>query len=126
MVGGFAGANPHGTECTCVEHCVIDDYFPLDNGTGADLTQREQIDPRGQGLSSTRKNGADSRICEPGEMYTIYDAKDVLGNLSGDLKMIVERSARWTGIDCDFICRVVERYERRLMRWWSDHRERGR
>jgi RNA polymerase I-specific transcription initiation factor RRN7 len=84
--------------------------------------QDERPSLRGQGLPPTKKNDGDMVILEPGEMYTVYDAKDVLGNLSGDLKMIVEKSARWAGIDCDFVCGLVERYERRLVRWWNDRR----
>lgn len=109
------------TQCTWSEHRVIDNYFPLANGT-AYLMQDERPGLRGRGLPPTKKNDGDMDILEPGEMYTIYDAKDVLGNLSGDLKMIVEKSARWVGIDCDFVCGLVERYERRLVRWWNDRR----
>lgn len=59
-------------------------------------------------------------------MYTIYEAKDVLGNIPGDLEIVVDRCARWAGIRCDYLCGVVERYERRLVRWWQDkRRERG-
>ena len=111
---------------TKTAHRAIDNYFPLADGT-ADRQQGERPGLRGRGLSSTKENDGDMGILEPGEMYTIYDAKDVLGNLSGDLKMIVEKSARWAGIDCDFVCGVVERYERRLVRWWNDrqHGQKG-
>lgn len=128
MVSGVAGLgtnvmlNAHGH--TQAEHRVVDNYFPLANGT-ADLTQGEQPCLRGLGLASTKKNDGDIGILEPGEMYTVYDAKDVLGNISGDLKMVVEKSARWAGTDCDFVCGVVERYERRLVRWWNE-RQHGR
>ncbi|KAG8218582.1 hypothetical protein J3R82DRAFT_4223 [Butyriboletus roseoflavus] len=105
------------------EHRVVENYFPLTNGT-ADLTPGKQPCLRGRGLSSTKKNDGDTGILEPGDMYTIYDAKDVLGNLCGDLGMVVEKSARWAGTDCDFVCGVVERYERRLVRWW--HGQKGR
>lgn len=125
MVGGLTR---HGTNVTlnargrtATAHRVIDNYFPLAGGTG-NRQQGERPSLRGRGLSSTKENDGDMGILEPGEMYTIYDAKDVLGNLSGDLKMIVERSARWAGVDCDFVCGVVERYERRLVRWWNDRR----
>ena len=125
MVGGLTRhgtnvmLNAHGY--TNTEHRVIDNYFPLANGT-ADLMQDKRPGLRGCGLPSTGKNDMGMGILEPGEMYTIYDAKDVLGNLSGDLKMIVEKSARWAGVDRDSVCGVVERYERRLARWWNDRR----
>lgn len=112
------------SKCTWAERRVVDDYFPLANGT-ADLTGGEQPYLRGRGLSSTKKNEGDINILEPGEMYTIYDTKDVLGNLPADLKMVVEKSARWVGTDCDFVCGVVERYERRLVRWWHGQRGEG-
>lgn len=128
MVSGVArsgtnvGLNAHGH--TKTEHRVVENYFPMANGT-ADLTRGKQPCLRGRGLSSTNTNGEDIGILEPGEMYTIYDAKDVLGNLCGDLKMVVEKSARWAGTDCDFVCEVVERYERRLVRWWHGRRGEG-
>lgn len=109
---------------TKTEHRVVDNYFPLANGNP---TQDERPGLRGGGLSPTKTNDGNMGILEPGEMYTIYDAKDVLGNLSGEVKMLVEKSAQWAGVDCDFVCGVVERYERRLVRWWHDkgHERKG-
>ncbi|KAF8556951.1 hypothetical protein OG21DRAFT_424311 [Imleria badia] len=85
--------------------------------------QDERPGLRGGGLSPTKTSDGNTGILEPGEMYTIYDAQDVLGNLSGEVKMMVEKSARWAGIDCDFMCGVVERYEGRVVRWWNGRRQ---
>lgn len=108
------------------EHSIIiDDYFPLASGT-VNLARSKPPDLRGRGLSSTRGSGAKSGALKPGEKYTIYDAKDVLGTLPGDLKMIMERSAGWAGIGSDELCGVVEWYERRLLRWWHETRQPGK
>ena len=53
-----------------------------------------------------------------GELYKIYNARDVLGALPADLELVVRRASRWTGVSEDHICRVVEHFERRMRRWW--------
>lgn len=100
----------------------MENYFPLADGT-AGVTREERPGLRERGLAPTERSNGDMSVLAPGEMYTIYDAKDVLGNLSDDLKTVIERSARWAGVDCDFVCGIVERYERRLVRWWNDRRQ---
>lgn len=61
---------------------------------------------------------------KPGEGYTIYNTQDVLGTVPEDYALVVGRAARWTGVDEEYIYGVVERYERRLVRWWDGMRRR--
>ncbi|KAF9226549.1 hypothetical protein BS17DRAFT_794039 [Gyrodon lividus] len=103
------------------EHRILDNYFPLTNGitkvTGHTANLRDKL------FSSMQENDGDFGMPEPGESYTIYHSQDILGNLSPELELLVQKSARWAGVDSDFLCGVVEGYERRLMRWWNAERQ---
>lgn len=61
--------------------------------------------------------GATPAAPRPGESYKIYHAQDILGSVSGEYELILERAARWCGVDDETIYAVVERFERRLLRW---------
>jgi hypothetical protein len=56
-------------------------------------------------------------VLRPGESYKIYHAHDVLGSVSEEYALIVERAARWCGVEEETIYAVVERFERRLLMW---------
>lgn len=58
---------------------------------------------------------ADARVLPPGKLYTIYSTSDVLGSLPADYETVVRRAALWAGVDEDYICGVVERFERRFV-----------
>lgn len=62
---------------------------------------------------------ADSTPAAPrlGESYKIYHAQDTLGSVSDEYELILERAARWCGVDDKTIYAVVERFERRFLRW---------
>ena len=61
--------------------------------------------------------GAAPAVIRPGESYKIYHSHDVLGSVSGEYALIVERAARWCGVEDETIYAVVERFERRFLRW---------
>ncbi|KIJ70044.1 hypothetical protein HYDPIDRAFT_79247 [Hydnomerulius pinastri MD-312] len=105
------------------EHRILDNYFPLANGIAEVTPTALMADLKVQGLSSTKVNDDNLGVIEPGESYTIYHSRDTLGNLSPELDLLVQRSAGWAGVDGDFLCGVVERYERRLVRWWTAERQ---
>ncbi|KAH7887669.1 hypothetical protein F5I97DRAFT_2010694 [Phlebopus sp. FC_14] len=104
-------------------HRILDSYFPLTNRNAAVTPSGLMADLKAKRLPSTTENVHDVDILEPGESYTIYHSGDVLGSLAPELDLVVQKSARWTGVSCDVICGVVERYERRLVRWWNGERE---
>ena len=54
----------------------------------------------------------------PGQAYVIHHSQDILGALPKDYELLIARASEWTGVSQDYICGVVERYERRLARWW--------
>lgn len=41
----------------------------------------------------------------------------MLGSVSEEYELVVERAARWCGIGDEVIYAVVERFERRFLRW---------
>ncbi|KAL1761086.1 hypothetical protein FB107DRAFT_201738 [Schizophyllum commune] len=67
--------------------------------------------------------GKDSR---PGEHYPVFNARDVLGTLPQPLGLVVARGARWVGVPEAHVGGVVEKYERRFVRWWQTDRRRSR
>jgi len=69
---------------------------------------------------------ADERVLRPGESYTIHSTSDVLGSLPADYETVVRRAAHWTGVDEDYVCGVVERFERRFVTWWDKARKKER
>ncbi|KIJ20244.1 hypothetical protein PAXINDRAFT_96478 [Paxillus involutus ATCC 200175] len=109
-------AGPHSDE-----HRILDNYFPMTNGETK--VTSHTVDVKDRPFSSTKENDEDSGTLEPGESYTIYHSRDILGELSPELEILIQRCARWVGVDNDFVCGVVERYERRLMRWWNAERQ---
>ena len=61
--------------------------------------------------------GATTTVLRPGESHKIYAAHDILGTVSGDYALVIERAARWCDVEDSTIYAVVERFERRFMRW---------
>lgn len=62
----------------------------------------------------------------PGQNYPIYNTQDILGTVSEDLELVVARAARWAGVDEDYVLGVVERFERRVLRWWENVKRKER
>ncbi|PFH52800.1 hypothetical protein AMATHDRAFT_73927 [Amanita thiersii Skay4041] len=55
----------------------------------------------------------------PGAEYTIWSGRDVFGNVPEEYWEIIKKAARWTGVDEDYLCDVIDKYEGRLMSWWK-------
>ena len=70
--------------------------------------------------------GAATAALRPGESYKIYYARDILGSVSEEYALVVERAARWCGIEDETIYAVVERFERRFLRWKKKKDELGK
>jgi hypothetical protein len=66
--------------------------------------------------------GVTSTVLHPGESYKIYYAHDVLGSVSDEYALVVERAARWCGVEDEMIYAVVERFERRFL-WWKKKKD---
>lgn len=111
----------------CRTDQILDNYFPLST---ADCGRSEVTDPHTdvQGLASTKihKDETDDDDLQPAESYIIFHSRDVLGNLPKEQALIITRSAKWVGVNDDYLCGVVERFERRLQRWYHKERRRER
>lgn len=74
------------------------------------LPAQDPVDP-------TPKEGTAVTVLRPGESHKIYHARDILGSVSKEYELVVERAARWCGVGDEVIYAVVERLERRFLRW---------
>lgn len=87
----------------------------------------EEGKDRGRTLVSATLMGEEGdEGLRPGEGYRIYNSRDVMGTLPVDYETVLGRGARWTGVDGEYLGGVVEKYERRVMRWWEGQRRRAR
>ena len=73
-------------------------------------------------MTATRPHEESSDL-RPGQAYPIYNSQDILGALPDDYEKLLRRATHWTGVDEHYISSVVERYERRLVRWWRTERK---
>ncbi len=105
---------------------MIRDYFPLTRHSSTpDEGVRSEVfeDSLPDAMSAVRIHENSSNL-GPGNAYAIYHTQDVLGSLPEDYEKIVNRAATWAGVEEDYVCGVVERFERRLARWWDKVRRR--
>lgn len=115
------------------ERRILDEYFPL-NTEGQDRREGDRRRAQEQELVVGRRRAMTMTVGgheekknegrKPGEGYTVYNTQDVLGTVPEGYALVVGRAARWTGVDSEYIYGVVERYERRLVRWWDGMRRR--
>ncbi|OSD04228.1 hypothetical protein PYCCODRAFT_1387083 [Trametes coccinea BRFM310] len=108
---------------------VTTDHFPLGEGRTSPLEMFDESfgeDPTPPAMSA---NAVDDRpdVLGPGQDYHIYNTQDILGTVPDDLEAVVSRAAQWAGMDQDYVLGVVERFERRVLRWLESlkRKERG-
>ena len=68
-------------------------------------------------MESASTDGAMIAVLRPGESHKIYRSHDILGSVSKEYGLVVERAARWCGVGDEVIYATVERFERRFLRW---------
>jgi hypothetical protein len=66
-------------------------------------------------LSQTE--GADT--LKAGQGYRIYAARDLLGKVSEELERVIGRGAQWVGVEEEYVWAVLEKFEKRLVHWWT-------
>ena len=86
----------------------------------------EDEDPTVKSTMTANAIDKDHAHLRPGEQYTIYHTQDILGSLPADLELVVERAAKWAGVDDDYVAAVVERLERRVLKWWDRQQRKER
>ncbi|KAI9063267.1 hypothetical protein FKP32DRAFT_1572264 [Trametes sanguinea] len=98
---------------------VTTDHFPL--GESRTLPPEAGEESSGGVLAqpAMSANAVDDRpeVLRPGQGYHIYNTQDILGTVPDELDAVVSRAAQWAGVDQDYVLGVVERFERRVMRW---------
>ncbi|KAM6495809.1 hypothetical protein JOM56_008515 [Amanita muscaria] len=116
--GALLGTNQ---ENQAPENGMVNGRFPLQGRTNErssdrnnqELTQGRRILP--MTATSVRPGG---KGMPPGKDYWIWSGRDVLGILPSELWETMKRGGQWGGVDEEYICSLVEKYEERLFRWW--------
>ncbi|KAH9899892.1 hypothetical protein C8Q73DRAFT_638114 [Cubamyces lactineus] len=109
---------------------VTTDHFPLSKDTALEPTSEENVSSELPPQPAMNANLVDDRpdVLRPGQDYRIYNTQDILGTVPEDLEVVVLRAAKWAGVDENYVLGVVERFERRVLRWLESakRKERGR
>ena len=61
----------------------------------------------------------------PGQVYSVYNTQDVLGSIPDQYAGVLCRAARLVGVGDDYLSGVIEKYERRLVRWWDGEKRKS-
>ncbi|KAI0349413.1 hypothetical protein OH77DRAFT_1499561 [Trametes cingulata] len=107
---------------------VTTDHFPLPEHTSPSSTSVTGNSPEKPPDSPMHATAVDenSDAVRPGQNYPIYNTQDILGTVPEDLELVVGRAARWAGVDEDYVLGVVERFERRVVRWMESVKRKER
>lgn len=98
---------------------TISDFYPVNRRDAAPVENMAvNTASRESGMSGTPLS-LDEEALLPGQAYAVYNTLDLLGVLPQDYEALVKRAAHWAGVDHDYVCSVVEYYERRLLRSWK-------
>ncbi|KAI0375615.1 hypothetical protein BV20DRAFT_933153 [Pilatotrama ljubarskyi] len=107
---------------------VTTDHFPLPDEPSPALTE-DRAHPAELAAQPTMHATAvddKSDTLRPGQNYPIYNTQDILGTVPEDLELVVRRAARWAGVEEDYVLGVVERFERRVVRWMESVKRKER
>jgi len=105
---------------------LLEDYFPIRKGNSTaqkNMTTLEDV-PTYPKLRANRSKADNPEAMLPGQPYTIFNAQDVLGTLPEEYELVVSRAARWAGVPDEYLSSVIERFERRVVRWWDGEKKR--
>jgi len=107
------------------ERNILEDYFPLAIGNSISEDNMVHDVPSYPKLPSNDLNHGDAEDAVlPGQSYTIFSALDVLGTLPEEYELVVSRASRWAGVPEEYLSSVVEKFERRVVRWWEGEKRR--
>ncbi|KAL0070682.1 hypothetical protein AAF712_001903 [Marasmius tenuissimus] len=102
---------------------LLKNYFalaePRETGRNQQKMPESRIPTRPK-FNRTDVSTSDEKRVRPGESYTIHHSRDVTGTMNEEMELVVRRGAQWVGISEDYLCGVVEKYERRFARWWKE------
>ncbi|KAL0949478.1 hypothetical protein HGRIS_009531 [Hohenbuehelia grisea] len=105
---------------------VLERFFPLEGDRMAcDASRGREAYPQPD-LHANLPVESPHAGLGPGDEYKIYQGRDVLGNIGDDLEVVVARASQWVGVSNNEMLGVVETYERRVVRWWTNAKRRSR
>lgn len=106
---------------------MVKDYFPVEEQPGVlGRGSREDAAYVSHILPANNAAAKDGVVClVPGQKQLIFSRHDILGTLPPEFQLVADRAAQWVGVETDDLCAVVERMERRALRWWGKERKRG-
>jgi RNA polymerase I-specific transcription initiation factor RRN7 len=107
------------------DHQVLREHFPMQDSPQAPVDARATELP-GWNLAGSSISEEVNGELGPGKNYAIFNSRDILGVLPGDLELILERGVKWLGVEMPYMCGVVEKYEHRLRAWWQRESRRRR
>lgn len=116
------------TDQTCLARNAATDQFPLHLDKEAsenDIENHDEDHSDGPDFSANMITDCVDQL-QPGEEYTIYNTQDILGSLPPDLELVISRAAKWAGVEDNYVCGAVERFERRVLRWWDRQQRKER
>ncbi|KAF7977443.1 hypothetical protein HWV62_3609 [Athelia sp. TMB] len=123
------GPNPDFCEKTLLRpgkeaQTTLVDYFPLSKES-PDLQM--SVEPFPFPLPRVLKEWNEDATpgWRPGQVYTVYNTQDILGSIPDQYAGILCRAARLVGVADDYLNGVIEKYERRLMRWWDGEKRKS-
>lgn len=104
---------------------ILATYFPLNehayNEGDAGVTREEDEVVREMEAASADETS----VLIPGAVVSMYRGVDVTGLMPADYDVVLSAAATWSGFAAADVAVVVERYERRLVRWWRSRRVPG-
>lgn len=105
---------------TVPENVLLDAWFPLQRGgpPAHDPPLRTSCQQRRVIPMKAIVAQPNGESLPPGMNYAVWNGRDVLGELPSEYLNVVRRGASLAGVDEDYIGRLVEKYEERLMSWW--------
>ena len=115
------------SDATLERNAAID-FFPLDLEKKELQKERRQRPPTAPAIMQATllaDEDDDDDSLRPGEKFAIYNTLDSLGTLPQQYDVVIQRAAHWCGVHGDYVAGVVERFERRLLRWWARRTEHG-
>jgi len=97
---------------------ILEDYFPVGTNKATEVNIPREV-PGKPKLPANLPNENDAEGAGyPGEWYSILNGGDVLGTAAETYEQVVRRGSGWAGVDEEYMSRVVEKYEWRVVRWW--------
>lgn len=98
--------------------------------TGLELFANGSDDSRMHGLEAQDDDGEQpvpmqstssmgGAIAVEKKELVIFDSQDPCGELPATYELFLQIGGQWTGVGVEDVSVVVERFERRLVRWWK-------